>query len=122
MGHEKLVHQISACPLLTRHQVLQTRMESPSRLLQQRASRVTLKVVQDANSAANPAKTAAVSNGNAGSFMLMTSGRRDRLPKLQRTKRASCSTTTRAFLWHANGKYMLDFKCAHSAVGIALLR
>ena len=66
MGHDKLPHQISVCPLLPRHQELQTRIEIPSRLLQHRASCVTFKAVQDANVAAISAKTAAASTANPG--------------------------------------------------------
>ena len=87
MGHDKLPHQISGCPLLPRHQELQTRIEIPSKLLQHRASCGTFKAVQDANVAAISAKTAAASTANPG-------------------EETGCQATT---------GFPLDFECAHSA-------
>ena len=77
MGHEKLLHQRLPCkqPVLScKSETLDTRSCCIRSLLgprccvegmlrQHRASCVTFKAVQDANSAAIPAKTTAVSNG-----------------------------------------------------------
>ena len=145
MGHDKLLHQRLPCkqPVLgCKSETLDTRsccIRSPCihccrdtgaassygksfRAAATQGNLCHVQGLQEANAAAISAWTAAVSNGKTWSVHAVDEQAGDLPPKLQRTKCASCSRTTRAFSSYAVCKYMLDFKCARSAVGTALLR